>query len=266
MTASTIDEVIERLDTIIRDSIATRSRLGYFAALYNRVTRTVRDGIQSGQFEDGARMEALDVLFAGRYLDAHDRYRAGQLPSRSWLAAFEAAERTDVSVLQHLLLGVNAHINLDLGVAVARLSGADLALIKPDFEEINGVLSSLVAAVETENEEIAPVIAGLVGVACGQERKVASVFLAGIRDAAWRFAEHLGPLDLVAQVGAMARRDLEVAAIAEGLAHESICAKLLDLGAKEDVAANIAVLAEGELSVPEASLCSAEPAGAKMSV
>jgi hypothetical protein len=45
-----IDGVIERLEAIVRESIARGDRAGYFAALYNRVTQAVRDGIARGEF------------------------------------------------------------------------------------------------------------------------------------------------------------------------------------------------------------------------
>ena len=44
-----IDQVVERLDQIIEDAARSGSRLGYFAALYNRVTITVRDGVRAGE-------------------------------------------------------------------------------------------------------------------------------------------------------------------------------------------------------------------------
>ncbi|HZH78927.1 MAG TPA: DUF5995 family protein [Archangium sp.] len=50
MEAKSIDDVIARLEGIIEECIATRSRLGYFAALYNRVTLAVREGIRKGEF------------------------------------------------------------------------------------------------------------------------------------------------------------------------------------------------------------------------
>src|SRR6202008_4811607 len=101
----------------------TGDRAGYFAALYYKVTSRVRDGIHNGEFEDGARMEKLDVLFASRYLDAYTKWRNGQQPSLSWQTAFESTKRSSVLVLQHLLLGMNAHINLDLGIAAAEVAG-----------------------------------------------------------------------------------------------------------------------------------------------
>ncbi len=73
----TIDDVIRRLDQIVINAITEPSRLGYFAALYNRVTMAVRDGIRAGAFDDNVRMARLDVVFANRYIDAYERHHAG---------------------------------------------------------------------------------------------------------------------------------------------------------------------------------------------
>src|SRR5436190_13009454 len=100
----TIDQVVVALDAIVADAITTQSRLGYFAALYNRVTRAVRDGIRTGSFDDAARMERLDVAFANRYIGAYERFRGGAAAPESWRLAFDGGTRPDLSVLQHLLL------------------------------------------------------------------------------------------------------------------------------------------------------------------
>ena len=81
MPARTIDEVVEQLDDLISYARREKSRLGYFAALYRNVTVKVKEGILAGSFEDGARMERLDVTFANRYLDAVERYRRGKNPA-----------------------------------------------------------------------------------------------------------------------------------------------------------------------------------------
>src|SRR5512143_2170317 len=70
----TIDDIIAEMDCVIERCIQKRSKLGYFAMLYRDVTVRVRDGIAAGRFEDGPRMEQLDVVFANRYLDALHAY------------------------------------------------------------------------------------------------------------------------------------------------------------------------------------------------
>ena len=71
--AQTIDAVIDSIDAIVDWSITAKSRLGYFAALYKRITAAVRVALKQGAFEDAARMERFDVAFANRYFDALQR-------------------------------------------------------------------------------------------------------------------------------------------------------------------------------------------------
>src|SRR5215204_4840384 len=149
MPAHTIDEVIEHLDDLIAHARRAKSRLGYFAALYRKVTIKVKEGILAGRFEDAARMERLDVMFANRYLDALERYRRGEEPGKCWRTSFRAAESWHPIVLQHLLLGINAHINLDLGVAAAQISpGGQLAGLRRDFDSINDILGAMLDDLE----------------------------------------------------------------------------------------------------------------------
>ena len=65
-----IDQVIAALNSIILDTEVNNSVLGYFAVLYKKVTIKVKEGIAEGFFDDGPRMEALDVVFAKRYIEA----------------------------------------------------------------------------------------------------------------------------------------------------------------------------------------------------
>ena len=144
MPAQTIDDVISALDVIVQSAYENQSRLGFFAALYRRVTLAVRDGISAGNFQNGPLMEHLDVVFASRYLDALSTFQAGGTATRSWMLAFRACDDAGLLILQQLLAGMNAHINLDLGIAAAQVCpGEQLPQLKPDFDQINAVLSSL---------------------------------------------------------------------------------------------------------------------------
>ena len=70
MAADPIDEILERLRAVVAWATEQDSRLGYFAAMYRRVTQEVKEAIHEGKFEDGPRMTRLDVIFAERYLAA----------------------------------------------------------------------------------------------------------------------------------------------------------------------------------------------------
>ena len=219
MAATTIDEVIAQLEAIIADSINTNNRMGYFAALYYKVTAAVRDGIAKGQFQDGARMEKFDVMFANRYLDALTAWRANQPVSSSWQVAFEATKSSSALVLQQLLLGMNAHINLDLGIAAAEVSGGQLDGVHADFNAINTVISALTYQVVNDIDRMSPLLS-LLGLHYNNQTSILIQFsIDNARDGAWCFAE-----DLVKKQGAdytacIAQRDQTIAKLAGGLIH-----------------------------------------------
>lgn len=146
-----IDDVLWNLTQIVDWCWDKNSRLGYFAALYRKVTLRIKSGIDNGLFEDGQRLERLDVIFARRYIEAFNQHRQGARPTQAWDYAFRAAGRTEPMIMQHLLLGMNAHINLDLGIAAAEISrGQDLDSLQRDFFEVNQVLAGLLDEVQEE--------------------------------------------------------------------------------------------------------------------
>lgn len=218
MRAHTIDEVIALLDRIIDQAREERSRLGYFAALYRNVTLRVKDGIAQGRFDDGVRMERFDVLFANRYFAAYHRLREGRPPTRCWHVAFDTATWWRPLILHHLLLGMNAHINLDLGIAAARVSpGAQLADLEHDFREINAVLIEMLNHVQSCLSAVSPWLGVLDLVGGGTDELIACAGLKGARARAWRTAQRLAPLDRAAQQPVIDQIDERVARFGQRL-------------------------------------------------
>lgn len=191
----TIDDIIAEMDCVIERCIQERSKLGYFAMLYRDVTVRVRDGIAAGRFEDGPRMERLDVVFANRYLDALHAYWAGEIPTQSWVVAFETAHQWAPIILQHLLVGMNVHINLDLAIAAAQVAPGDaLPGLKRDFEEITVLLNEMVQGMEARIEQVSPWFR-LIDWAGGRtNNQVCGFGMQQARDMAWRAAERLSVL------------------------------------------------------------------------
>jgi hypothetical protein len=195
MPAQTIDEVVVQLDDIIERARRQKSRLGYFAVLYRNVTVKVKEGIAAGSFEDGGRMERLDVAFANRYLEAEAQYRRGERPSLCWLASFEASHKWYPLVLQHLLLGMNAHINLDLGVAAALTSPGDkLAASQRDFDQINNILCAMMDDVQNRLARVSRWMTLLDRAGCRTDEAVMEFSINKARELAWRAAVKLAPL------------------------------------------------------------------------
>jgi Family of unknown function (DUF5995) len=192
MASTTIDEVLDQLEIIIRDSIRTGNRAGYFAALYYKVTSRVKEGIANNEFQDGKRMERLDVRFANRYLDALAGWRSQQAISSCWSVAFNATAKGGVLVLQQLLLGMNAHINLDLGIAAVEIvGGKDLQAIQNDFNSINTIIAALTYEVVNDIDRVSPLLSLLGLHATNYESILIQFSISNARDGAWAFAESL---------------------------------------------------------------------------
>ncbi|UJP04936.1 MAG: DUF5995 family protein [Nitrosomonas sp.] len=221
--ATTIDDVIVQLTAIVEWSKQNNARIGYFAALYRKVTLQVKQGIQENYFDDGPRMERLDVIFANRYIQACHQYLSGQTPTQSWVRAFDATHHWWPIVLQHLLLGMNAHINLDLGIAAAEtVPPEDLPKLKGDFDKINRVLAGLVDNVQSELAEIWPVLR-LLNRHLGSVQTVLINFsMEKARDAAWSFAEQLAPLDATQRRDAIIEKDEMMAMFSNVISHPGL--------------------------------------------
>lgn len=125
---TTIAETAAELRSIARGADDAR---GYFPALYSRVTdRVAAAGIA----------EPLAVTFASYYVRA---FRGEVEPPRCWRASWDVAGDDGLLIVQHLLLGINAHVNHDLPLAVvdvAREVGG-LQSLRADFDAINDVLA-----------------------------------------------------------------------------------------------------------------------------
>lgn len=209
---NSIDDVIAALGNIILEAQNNNDTSGYFAALYRKVTIRVKEGIANNEFEDGPRMERLDVAFASRYLDAYHAWKNDQPVTASWQKAFNISTHYWPIVLQHLLMGMNAHINLDLGIAAAEVSqNKNINMQQNDFNKINSILSSLVAEVQNNLADIWPRLKWILQRTKGVDDFLVDFSMQLARDGAWEFAVSLANTPATGLNAAIAARDLKVA-------------------------------------------------------
>lgn len=192
MQARDIDHVIELLEGQVRDYVRRRSPLAYFSALYRAVTVRVRAGIANGAFDDGLRMNRFDTIFANRYFAALEEFTAGRLPPRAWRVFFAAEARPGLTILQHALLGVNAHINFDLPfAAVAVAPGSALPSLLHDYQLINAILARVLDEVQGVLGRFSPLLHVLDQVGGRTDEKLANFSVVVARDEAWHEATRL---------------------------------------------------------------------------
>jgi hypothetical protein len=176
---------------------AATDAAGFFPALYSRVTAEVAVGIEEGRFEDGERMEHLAVTFAGYYLRAErGHHGGGAAVPRCWRASWDVATDVDLVIVQHLLLGINAHVNHDLAQAVVEVAPAHggVARVRADFDAVNDVLAGSLVNIMGDLGRVSRWTARAATWGGG---RVFNFSLRAARDQAWCAAEQLDGLDEV---------------------------------------------------------------------
>jgi hypothetical protein len=220
MAVSDIDIVLERLGVVVAEAKRNGDRSGYFAAMYRKVTLAIREAVVTGRFEDGERLARLDRVFAERYLDAHDQWRSAEQTTAAWRQAFAATRRWRPLIIQHLLVGMNAHINLDLGVAAASVApGSTLPSLRNDFDTINRVLAGLVDGFMDDVDEVSPWIGFLDRIGGRTDQAVVRFSIEIARRQAWALAEQLAVARPDQWAGIIESRDRATAGFTRPILH-----------------------------------------------
>ncbi len=143
---------------------SARDLRAVFADCYRLMTVRLGEGVRDGLFEDGPWVARLRDRFADYYFDALDAYagaEGAQDCPRTWQVALDACARPGCHPLEALLLGINAHINHDLALALVDVlddwDGLDAGARtrrRRDHDRVNTVIRS------TTDEVQATVVAG----------------------------------------------------------------------------------------------------------
>jgi Family of unknown function (DUF5995) len=146
-----IGELIERMQALLEPLEAANDPRRYFHATYLRTTMAVAEAISHSGFVDPEWTERWDVAFASLYLEALEAATKGGQPTRPWAIAFSAP--ADMPALNHVLFGMNAHINFDLPQALLAVITDEefddpelIARREADHRAIDQVLANRVTA------------------------------------------------------------------------------------------------------------------------
>ncbi|MDN3689525.1 DUF5995 family protein [Cyclobacterium jeungdonense] len=191
---TTIQEVLKELDHIIEESIASNSRIGLFAYVYRRTTDEIATEIAQGNFEDNERLEKFDVVFARLYLDAYEAYKNNREVSGAWAYAFDQVDKP-LTIVQHVMLGMNAHINLDLAVAAAKvMSGQEIHALENDFNKVNDILFQITNELQDRLSRVSPLMFMLDVIGKNKDEKVINFSMRKARQQSWNAAQRLWSL------------------------------------------------------------------------
>ncbi len=203
-----VDEVMDRLSRLERRLRASEDRRAVFLTIYTRMTREVAAGIEAGRFTQPDWMGRYLTAFANYYRRAFLAFERGNLDAvpAPWRIAFGTALAGDGLVMQDAFLGVNAHINYDLALALDDV-GIDPQRAEryADHREIDEILAGLVDAQQTALAEVyAAGVEDVDEVLGGADESLTLLSLTEGRAQAWRVARVMTDVDL-APVAAYAR-------------------------------------------------------------
>jgi hypothetical protein len=139
--AESVGEVLTKLGHCIETARAENTADGYFPLIYSWETRDIAAAAEAFDAPDG--MRRMIAAFADRYFTAREQFRAGQATTKTWDLAFRAARSSSALVVQHLLLAMNAHINVDLPIVAAE-TGIALA----DYTRVDTILEQGISRIQ----------------------------------------------------------------------------------------------------------------------
>lgn len=121
---NSVDEVITGLVRLEQILYARKDRRAVFASAYLTMTREIARSVGAHEYHDPVWVGRYAIAFANLYRTAFLAFVRGdkdRVP-KPWRTSFESSLAGSNLLLQDLLLGVNAHINNDLAVALNTVS------------------------------------------------------------------------------------------------------------------------------------------------
>lgn len=165
---------------------------GVFATAYLQITRAISNEIKEESFNDSKWSANYLVRFANLYREAllnYESNRSRHVP-KSWKIAFDLAKKQEGFIIQHLTLGINAHINHDLALALNDV-GIDSNREKKyqDHIRINHILEQATDNLKRSvSEKYAPVLKRLDRGLGTVDDKITVFSISKAREHAWAMA------------------------------------------------------------------------------
>ena len=160
-------------------------------------------------------METFDVAFANYYLDAHHGYLNNLPISKSWKFTFDTKDEP-LTILQHIMLGINTHINLDLGLAAsAVMQGEEITDMEKDFNMVNTILGNIVNEMQDRLSRVSPLLFLLDLIGKNSDEQMINFSLEKARALSWNNANLLWGLGAGHQDAAITTMDETVLQLAK---------------------------------------------------
>jgi flagellin-specific chaperone FliS len=195
------DPVLARMKGLLGDWESAKDRRLIFLTCYELMTQNILAAIEAKDFEDVNWVATLMENFAGYYFHALEVYEDDQANSpAAWRIAFKAAHDPRTHVLQNLVLGVNAHINYDLVLALSdllapewpQLSTEQRKMRYRDHCHVNDIINQTINAVQDQViDRFEPWFAVVDKVLGPVDEWMTSLLISEWREEVWKYATRI---------------------------------------------------------------------------
>lgn len=192
------NDALQRMHVQLEQWKLCSDRRSVFLECYSMMTANMLRAIDAGEFHDALWVRRLLEHFATYYFNALQAYETDQPQTpHIWRQTFDCARQPDSQALQNLLLGVNAHINYDLVLAVSDLldpewAGLDEQTRRQRYEDhchVNEIIARTVDAVQDSILEPGSLPMQLVDIVFGRvDEWLISRLIEGWREQVWELA------------------------------------------------------------------------------
>ncbi len=190
--------VIQRMQSLAQQWEASADSRAIFLNCYCVMTQNMIAAADRREFDDPAWVNHLLRRFADYYFIALDTYEQNpEAAPAVWRATHRAAALPRVLPIQKLLMGVNAHINYDLVLALVdllepewnRLGQERRASRYADHCRVNDIISQTIDAVQDQVLQPAMPVMGVIDRLLGPlDERMISRLIAGWRETVWQHA------------------------------------------------------------------------------
>lgn len=186
------EDVINVLSAFENICLKTGDLRGVFATAYLHITRNISGAIENNEFINTKWSEEYLIRFANLYREAIINYETGQnlKIAKSWQISFDLAKENSGLIIQHLMLGINAHINHDLAIALYDVSiDPERQNKHKDHYHVNSILERATGTMKKEvMDKYAPILSRLDRATGNISDNIANFSIPKARDHAWSFA------------------------------------------------------------------------------
>lgn len=116
---NSLPALYEQFDRVITWSQQQDHAVGYYAVFYHHMLRQTDAEAEWGRFTEKEAIRQLNLKLANRYLSTLYAYFQEEVLPGAWQLVFTSAGNEQVSLFQHLTVGLLAHLRYDLPVVAA---------------------------------------------------------------------------------------------------------------------------------------------------